>query len=370
MAEEAYNAKLEEVDNYQLKLDGTREVEPATALGDGALQTGKFKRRDKIVTPEKVSAVAFYPKDPNLLLVGHMCASGVQIVFNAKGGGSIRSLLIDVGKWQLTSVFNPSGTKLATGGLDNIVHIWDIPDMSGESDYDPMPYDGNKKHKQFEKHGGYVNQVCWMDDTKFVSASGDYTVMYWDINSSDNMSVKTPDRTAVGHTKDVYALDTRAGDLNTFLSGSGDSYAKLWDMRISENNNFCAMTFSGNKGPVNDVKWMANNNAFATAGADGTIRIFDIRCCRQIMQIGEVAGEEDEDGPNPVTQILFSKSNAMLFGGFENGDVKAFNTRTGEVVTQYSGYHTAEICSMALAPSGEAIAVAARATDHNISVLA
>jgi WD40 repeat protein len=55
--------------------------------------------------------------------------------------------------------------------------------------------------------------------------------MLWDLTSTRSL-IKEPTATFYGHVADVGAIDTWRDDINTFVSGSQDGFAKLWDIRV------------------------------------------------------------------------------------------------------------------------------------------
>jgi guanine nucleotide-binding protein G(I)/G(S)/G(T) subunit beta-1 len=66
---------------------------------------------------------------------------------------------------------------------------------------------------------------------RIVTGSGDANIMLWDLTSTRSL-IKEPTATFYGHVADVGAIDTWRDDINTFVSGSQDGFAKLWDIRV------------------------------------------------------------------------------------------------------------------------------------------
>jgi WD40 repeat protein len=103
-----------------------------------------------------------------------------KIVALADNGTTIR--LIDVVNGKLLSIltldsevkafcFSPDGSRLATGGLDRVVHLWDVSTR--------------KTVRDLPGHVGAVNALSWSPDGKYLASTGaDKTVRLWDIDKA------------------------------------------------------------------------------------------------------------------------------------------------------------------------------------------
>ena len=115
-----------------------------------------------------------------------------------------------------------------------------------------------------------------------------------------------------------------SSDLNTFVSGSCDASAKLWDIR----EGLCMQSFSGNESDINAVTYFPNGYAFAT-GSDTpnpTCRLFDIRSDQ------EIAMYSHDQIKSPVTSLSFSKSGRLLFVGYDNLNCYVWDTLKQEII--------------------------------------
>jgi len=234
--------------------------------------------------------------------------------------------------------------------------------------------------KVFMKHGGPIFSIKWLDETRFLSGSGDTKTMLWDITLGGG-EVKEPVQTFSGHgsfdretgktgSGDVNGIETW-GDLNQFLTCSADNSTRMYDLRVrtAEHAGVVATCF-GHEAPVNKVVMMqnSNNTAFGTASDDGTVRLWDMRTLKQLNQIGDV------DDTNGASSLCFTASGAMTIVGHNNGDLAVHDTITGERLSMAGipspadggdPYFPGKVTCCLPSPDGYAIATCAETDDEN-----
>ena len=111
--------------------------------------------------------------------------------------------------------FSPDGKRLATGGEENLVKVWDV--QTG------------KELRSLPGHRGNVYTVAFSHDGRWIaSGSTDSTVKVWDGRSGELV------RTFRGHTAIVTGVAFSPDD-RRLISGSRDHTVKLWDLtRLSQ----------------------------------------------------------------------------------------------------------------------------------------
>jgi len=131
---------------------------------------------------------------------------------------------------------------------------------------------------------------------------------------------------------------------STFISGSGDSTAKLWDIRTSS----AVMTFREHKRDVNAVDIMPGGNCFITGSEDGFTRLFDMRAMR------ELASYYVEE--SPVTSVAFATSGRFFFAGHDSANCHVWNTVDSETPVDKLGGHIGRVSCMGVEPDeGDAL---------------
>lgn len=206
-----------------------------------------------------------------------------------------------VNGWVMTCGYDQTQNPrfVASGGLDNACTVFDI---SGESPIVRTP------EAVLTGHDGYLSCCRFIQDPgTIVTSSGDTTCVVWDIRSESQV-VRLTD-----HAGDVMSVSVKPGSGTEFVTGSTDMKAILWDTRADTP----AATFVGHEGDINDVDFMSNGLAFATASDDNTVRIFDIRACGCVAVFS--AGQ-------PATSVATSRSARVVAAGFEDAYARVWRT--------------------------------------------
>ncbi|MBZ5728926.1 MAG: GTP-binding protein [Acidobacteriia bacterium] len=145
------------------------------------------------------------------------------------------------------------GTKLASGGNDRIVRIWNVKDAS----------------KAFELvgHSSPVLSISWSPDQRsVVSGSYDGKIMVWDIETG------TPAGLLQGHTASVGVLAWGPKG-RLIASGSEDRTVRIWDVEKRETQTI----FEGHTAPVQALAWSKNGEFLVSGGENGELRLWRVR---------------------------------------------------------------------------------------------
>ena len=233
----------------------------------------------------------------------------------------------------MTCAFSPNGSLVASGGLDNLCSIFTIGENLGWEITDPSV--------ELQQHEGYLSCCRFVDDNKILTASGDGTIILWDINKSQKA-----ERVFEEHGGDVQSVAVHPTDKNQFVSGAIDAQAKTWDMREGGK---CTASFSGHESDINDVQWFPDGGSIISGSDDATCRLFDIAAHRQISVY------QGQDIYSTVTEVDFSKSGRFLFAGYdEDPFCLVWDTMTG--TKAYTLPHTNRASCLQVSPDGKALA--------------
>jgi WD40 repeat protein len=127
---------------------------------------------------------------------------------------TLRSTLTGHTSSVFSLAFSRDGQWLASGGFDQTVRLWSVPDGAEQATLDG--------------HTGAVRSVAFSPDgRRLASASSDGTVRLWDVKTAQ------PIAALEGHDEAVCAV-AFSPDGELLASGSEDRTIRLWDLRLAE----------------------------------------------------------------------------------------------------------------------------------------
>lgn len=243
--------------------------------------------------------------------------------------------------------FSPDDKTLVSGGNDNLIKLWDV--NTGDC------------IKTLHGHKNSVFSISFSPDGRTIATgSWDYSVRLWDVEQGICFKVLQ------GHTSEVESvIFCNKGE--NIISSSMDATVRWWDVNKGEsirtlrgdNARTLSVKFkpvnleSVNKAfpeEINCVSSQENNNhknTLATAGLDGSIRLWDITSgyCTKILQ-----GHTDW-----VWSISFSPNADILASGSSDRNIKLWDINTGQNIATFSG-HLSKVKSVAFSPDGKILA--------------
>jgi len=297
-------AAKEEVSDLKAQIDAIRKEKNDKSMVDVSRSETKDIRKPPSVKLRRTLKGHFgkvyamhWAGDSDCLLSASQ--DGRLIVWNAKANIKTHAISLR-SSWVMTCAFEQTkGNLVACGGLDNICSIYDISQQQQ-----------NRATQELSAHDGYLSCCRFVDNNTLITSSGDSSCILWDIETGE---VKT---TFSDHHGDVMSVCMKPNDPNVFVSGSVDTTARIWDVRSGES----VQTHVGHDADINSVHFFPDGYAFGTGSDDCTCRIFDTRCYGEVNKFGS---DELTCG---ITSVCFSKSGRLLFGGYDDFHVHAWDT--------------------------------------------
>ncbi len=189
-----------------------------------------------------------------------------------------------------TVAWSPRGTRIASGGYDKTVQVWDVAtgktlltyrgypasvlSVSWSPDETRIASAGDDKTVQvwdaatgkniltYRGHSALVCSVTWSPDgTRIASAGDDRTMQVWDATTGNKLYR--------GHAGAVGPL-VWSPDGTRIASGSRDKTVQVWDAATGKN----LLTYRGHAGAVWSLAWSPDGTRIASAGDDKTVQVW------------------------------------------------------------------------------------------------
>jgi hypothetical protein len=170
--------------------------------------TGALTRRIKNVA-ERVYALAYSPDGSLMAVAGGTPGQAGEVKLFKPADATLVKELSTTADVVLCAAFNPAGTKLAAGGADRAIRIFDV--ASG------------KQEILIEDHADWVVGLAWSPDgTKLASASRDKTSKLFNTANGESLM------TYSGHGEAVFDVGF-SGDGKLVFSAGADKKIHAWN---------------------------------------------------------------------------------------------------------------------------------------------
>ncbi len=220
---------------------------------------------------------------------------------------------------------NPDGSRVATGGLDGIIRIWDSAT--------------GKLIRALVGHDSYCYNVSWSPDGNTIASAGSFdgTVRFWDAKSGLPLRKYAMDKGYATHVS--WSPDGR----RLVAAGGTSGYLWLWE---ADSDKGSTLTETGQ--PITALAWTPDSKMFAVCCTKLAVQVYN----------AEVGKASTTFGNNAVDHFAAAWSpDGKLFITGDATAATVWDFATGKKVREIPGqtYH------LAWSPNGKMIATAASA---------
>jgi WD40 repeat protein len=293
--------------------------------------SGKLEKRIR-TRAERAHALLFLPEGKLVVAGGRPGQEGdvrvydINVASKERLGGMplldgvndrhvLLATLLDTDDEVWALALSKDGKKLAAGGCDRLMRVWDI--AAGVT--------AARLEQTIENHADWVFGLAFSPDGKqLLSASRDKTAKAWDLVAKES-SLTFPD-----HQNAVYAVATTA-DGKTGISAGEDNALRLWYATDAAKKLGKQLRFRrGHDKPIFRIALLdrAKKPLLATCSADGTVRLWDIN---EGTVVKTLTGLTDW-----VFGLALSPDGTLVAGGSYNGDVRVWKTADGTLVRAFN----------------------------------
>lgn len=230
---------------------------------------------------------------------------------------------LDPGMGPLYAVaISPDGRKVAFGGGDTSVRVWDIA--------------AGRELRRLDGHGGRVWAIAFAPDGRRLASAGfDNVIRLWDLGTGREV------RRFAGHSDYVRSLSF-SRDGRRLLSSGDDRMVRLWNVDTGQE----IASFPGHDHFVWSVAFAPDGKHALSGSLDRTVRYFDLSSSAALSQGMKLLGHG-----NTVLSVSLSPDGRRALSGSTDKTLKLWDLKTGEAIRTLTG-HTGYVHDVAFAPDG------------------
>ncbi|GCE13717.1 WD40 repeat domain-containing protein [Tengunoibacter tsumagoiensis] len=226
----------------------------------------------------------------------------------------------------LSLSWSPDSQRLASGGADATVRIWDS-------------WTGSTR-TVFREHSGSVTAVAWSPRASLVASSGgDQRILVWEAESGALVTSYEQHTSLIAH---ALAWSPN-GEL--IASGSWDGSVHIWEARTGKTH----FIYRGHQGIVTALAWSPDGKKIVSGGGypECAVHVWNSTTGRHSVNyaahradgkkkrnqsIRELESEEWQRGPSSVRSLVWSPNGSTIASAGLSSVLRVWNARNGKEV--------------------------------------
>jgi WD40 repeat protein/serine/threonine protein kinase len=267
-------------------------------------------------------------------------ASGRELVAIHDPGGPL--LGVDI---------SPDGSRLATGGTDNVAKIWQLNLTPGATSAELVRTLAG--HATGPPVGGIFNGLTTVvfspDGTKLATGGVDKFAKVWDVETGQELLSVLVDTDGSGVTQLAFSPDGRYLVTASDSIPSGSVLAIIWDIASGKE----VFTFTGHNptGRIWGMAFSPDGQRVATGGEEGVLKIWDASTGEELLNLN--------GHTSSVNGVSFSPDGKYLVSSSPDGSVRVWDAASGEELQEYTSPGGA-FDNSRFTPDGKNVIVSAR----------
>jgi WD40 repeat protein len=209
----------------------------------------------------------------------------------------------------MSVTFSPDDQLIASGGADNTVRLWDSDKLTPAGQL-PTP----------QGHTAAVTSVAFSTDgTRLVSGSNDMTVRLWDV--SQRQRIGDP---MIGHRGFVLAVAfVTNGNESEIVSGGNEHALRFWNAVVGQPP---TEPLRGHRGAVTSVAITPDGRQIVSGGVDGAVRLWD-----SYTGIENTKKMPEPQPAGVITRVAFTPAGDVVVSGSADGKIRLWDLITNTV---------------------------------------